>query len=365
MQAVSKGLAGVVVDQTAISDVQGEAGRLTYRGRDIAELTEQPFHQVARWVVDGELDDGLAPLLAQQANLDDRESAAVLALPAELHPMLVLQSVIPGLSPAVDWGYGEANQGLQVAAKVPAIVATHLRREIIHLDPTEDYVGRFLAAINPDGGVTASMRAAFNTAQILQLEHSFNAGTFAARVVASTLAPVQSAISAGIGALYGELHGGADEAVLNIADGLSGPKEGEDYVRRSIADGIKVPGMGHREYRVRDPRAAFMQHWAETLSRSTQYEATYETLVAIEHTFRDVMQAEGKALHANVEFYKGLVYRMLGLPNHFFTAGFAMARVFGYIAHFIESRQDNRIYRPAAQYVPPPAKGKSAPGLPT
>ncbi len=351
MTSVAKGLAGVVVEQTAISEVRSE-GELSYRGHSINDLADQPFINVAGLVVDNRLDDHLQALLAPSANLDERETAFVLAAPADIHPMQLLQSIVPLLSRCTDLGHGEADQGLHVAAKLPAVVATHLRRRAVIVEPERGYAEAFLAAIGSD--CSAEHVAAFNTAQILQLEHGFNAGTFAARVVASTLAPVQAAMAAGIGALSGSLHGGADQAVLEIADTLGDVADARAYVEQTLAEGGKIPGMGHREYREVDPRAKLLQAWVERLEMSAEDQASYDILREIDSCFSAAMLERGKALHANVEFYKGLVFRVLGLPNQFFTAAFAMARVFGYVAHFIESRVDNRIYRPAAEYVGPP-----------
>jgi citrate synthase len=259
---------------------------------------------------------------------------------------------VPLLSRGADMGYGDANQGLHVAAKLPAVVATLLRGSEVAIDEGSSYAEGFLSAIgNP---CSADHVQAFNTAQILQLEHGLNAGTFASRVVASTLASVESSIAAGIGALSGSLHGGADQAVLEIADTLRDESDARAYVANALAQGEKVPGMGHREYRAVDPRAICLQSWVERLAQASEHAHTYAILKEIDASFASAMAERGKPLHANVEFYKGLVLRILGLPNHYFTAAFAMARVFGYVAHFIEGRQDNRIYRPAAQYVGPP-----------
>lgn len=347
VEMMSKGLAGVVVDRTAISDVQSQ-GMLSYRGHAIESLVEQPFLWVAGLVVDDRLDDHLETLLADSMNLDKQETTMVLSLPADLHPMKVLQGMAALLSRGPDLGYGEANQGLHVAAKLPAVVATHLMRRAVRLDPELGYAGAFIAAIGGNPG--ADVQRAFNTTQILQMEHGFNAGTFAARVVVSTLASVEAGIAAGIGALSGPLHGGADEAALNLADQVATPEQANVYVAAALGRGEKIPGMGHREYQVVDPRARFLKTWAAALSQGTEHENTYQVLCEIDRSFSDAMAQKGKALHANVEFYKGLVLRIVGLPNHFFTAAFAMARVFGYVAHFIESRADNRIYRPAALY---------------
>ncbi|NOX50757.1 MAG: hypothetical protein GXP16_09510 [Gammaproteobacteria bacterium] len=310
---VAKGLAGVVVDSTAISNVRGRQGELSYRGVAIGELVNLPFHQVAGWVVSERLEDTFEGLLAASANLSEAETNLVLGIDPTVHPMRVLQCLIPVVSVGAEVGLAEVNQGIHIAAKLPAVVATHLRRKQVYLDPTRPYAERFLLAIG--AGNNAQLIKAFEVAQILQLEHSFNAGTFASRVVASTLAPIASAIAAGIGALAGELHGGADQAVLDVADTLNNVDQAKSYVDHALANNIKVPGMGHREYRVKDPRAVYMFEWSKKLAIGTPHQQTFEILQAIE----------------------------LHFAQH-------MARVFGYVAHFVESRLDNRIFRPAAHY---------------
>jgi citrate synthase len=161
-------------------------------------------------------------------------------------------------------------------------------------------------------------------------------------------------LSAGFGALHGVLHGGADQAALETADRVGTPDRAAGFVDACLANGEKVMGMGHREYRVIDPRAVHLKALAGRLAAGTEHAVTFATLVAIEARFTERMAERGKDLYANVEFFKGLVFRMLGLPPRFFTALFGMARVFGYLAHFIESREDNRIVRPQALYVGPP-----------
>ena len=345
-----KGLAGVVVTRTGISDVRSE-GELILRGYPISELVNLPFTEVAGLVVCGVIGNQLDAMLAESANLTLLEQELVLALPRRLHPMRMLQGMVPLIGQSPAWGHGRLDQGIHIAAKLPALVATHLNGEPTTLDTELDYVTRFLTAIEtvPEP-LTCS---AFNTAQILQLEHSLNAGTFAARVVASTLADVECAIAAGIGALSGPLHGGADQAALELVDGFRDEADIRAYVGEALASGTRVPGMGHREYRVRDPRAYYLEDFARQLSGNTAHAETFTRLNVLERCFREAMAERGKEVHANVEFYKGLVYRLLGLPDEFFTSGFAMARVFGYIAHFAENAADNRIFRPAAEYVGP------------
>ena len=192
---------------------------------------------------------------------------------------------------------------------------------------------------------------AFTVTQILQLEHSLNAGTFAARVVASTQASMPAAVSGALGALSGALHGGADQAAIEMADMVGHADAAQDFVARALANKTKIMGMGHREYKVLDPRAVHVRELAEALAQGTPHAATFATLIAIEAAFSKEMSRNNKALHANLEFYKGIVYRALGVPDRAFTAVFAMARVFGYVAHVLEGRGTARIIRPAALYV--------------
>lgn len=350
---IHKGLDGVVVDTTAISLVDGARGELSYRGHEIGTLIDWPFAEVAALVATGRADPGFARRLTDHSRLSAREEAMVLALPARTHPMHVLQGLTPLLDRSDAFAdQGEAAQGFAVAAKLPALVATHFRRASVAGRIADDPIVQFLGQIAaPD---RAAARRAFEVAQILQLEHGFNAGTFTARVVASTLAPVENALAAAFGALHGVLHGGADQAALETADRVGTPERAAAFVDGCLASGARVMGMGHREYRVVDPRAVHLKRLAGELAVGTEHEVAYQTLVAIEQRFTERMAERGKSLYANVEFYKGLVFRMLGLPPRFFTALFGMARVFGYLAHFAESRIDNRLVRPQALYVGPP-----------
>ena len=352
---IPKGLEGVEVDETAISLVDGETGMLSYRGINIDELVVRPFDEVAALVATGVLDSEFAARLAGSAELSGRETALILSLPRDLHPMHLLQGITPLLDRSDAFAdFGQAAQGFIVASKLPAIIATHMLARAAEAHPELGHTDRFLRQI---GALQTSIaRHAFSVTQILQIEHSFNASSFAARVTASTLAPVENALSTGFGTLHGKLHGGADQAALEVAEKVGTPDKANEFVDRCIAEKTKVMGMGHREYRVLDPRARHIKSLAAELCDGTPHEATFHTLVAIEDRFRERMADKGKTLHANVEFYKGVVYRVLGMTPAFFTTGFSMARVFGYLAHFIESRHDNRLIRPKARYVGPPVK---------
>jgi citrate synthase len=357
---VPKGLEGVEVDVTKISLVDGERGRLSYRGHDIARLLEWPFNRVVLLVLTGEEPSSIEcnafdSALARASRLSANDAALLtLAAQTNAHPMAVLQGLVPLLSRTKEFdAHGDAAHGFTIAAKLPALIAgLHRLRKgdaLPEASDLRDPNARFLAQMGfaPDARLTH----AFDVTQILQIEHSFNASTFAARVVASTLAPVENVLAAALGALHGALHGGADQAALEMAIEVGDPARAADFVDECLATGRKIMGMGHREYRVLDPRARFVKALAGDLAKGTSLEPLYLTLEGIEARISERMAERGTELHANLEFYKGIVYRAAGLPTDFFTAAFAMARVYGYLAHFIESRINNRIIRPAAKYI--------------
>jgi citrate synthase len=367
MNSIVKGLEGLQVDDTEICLVDGTAGQLSYRGELIDTLVQRPFVDVVSLVV-GDETSALADELRIAGALTEQDSALLRNADASgAHPMHVLMGLTPLLS--VEFGsrisferFGDAAAGFRVAAKLPALIAGLLQlragKPMIDYPIDElDFNTRFLI----QAGATEPsdlLRQAFNVTQILQIEHSFNASTFAARVIASTLADVQNSLAGGFAALHGPLHGGADQAALEMANEVGDPASAAAFVDRCLADGRKIMGMGHREYKVLDPRARFVKDLARDLSSGTAQEATFATLEAIEARFRERMLEKGKSLYANLEFYKGVVYRAAGLPAEFFTATFAMARVFGYLAHFMESRVDNRLIRPAARYTGPLPKAQ-------
>jgi citrate synthase len=357
---VPKGLEGVEVDVTKISLVDGERGRLSYRGRDVAQLIDWPFTRVVMLVIAGEEPHGsenraFDESLARASRLSADDSALLtVAAKTNTHPMAVLQGLVPLLTKTAEFeSYGDAAHGFTVAAKLPALIAgLHRLRSGGSLPGASDVLdpnARFLAQMGFPAN--SELAHAFDVTQILQIEHSFNASTFAARVVASTLAPIENVLAAALGALHGALHGGADQAALEMAMEVGDPIRAADFVDDCLASGRKIMGMGHREYRVLDPRARFVKALAANLAQGTPLEPLYRTLEAIEARITERMAERGTELHANLEFYKGIVYRAAGLPADYFTAAFAMARVYGYLAHFIESRINNRIIRPAARYI--------------
>ena len=369
----SNDLAGVVVGETAISDVQGDSGLLSYRGMDINDLIGVPFLHVAWLVVFGDWPNeqeksNLKTFMYSHARLTHAEQDLLGQIPRELHPMLMLQGIIPLLQmPEEDTlGRGlDAEQGLFIAAKISGLIAGHNRlsqnKVILHPIAGKLRHQNFLTMFHGKAPSAEQVRM-LDAAQILQMEHSFNAGTFAGRVCASTLAPIQSSISASIGTLFGKLHGGADQAALEMAMEIGAPENAEAYVKDCLANKVKIMGMGHREYRTVDPRAKVLKPMAVELCQDAESKNLLATLVAVEEACQQEFGAKGKEIWANVEFYKGAVFHSLGIPTHYFTSMFAMARVYGYIAHFLEFREENRLIRPRAAYVgkTPAARDQSA-----
>jgi citrate synthase len=366
---IHKGLEGVVADSTALSLVDGEGGHLYYRGYPVEVLAGKRFVEVAWLLLFGELPnahelDAFEDFLWKAGQLPDNIAANVRAL-AQLggHPMATLQAITPLLAiepPRVNPGRTpHEKEGLVVAARVPAVIATlhaeRAGRAVIAYPWARRYAERYLYLLN-NRAPTADEIRAFDCMQILQLDHGFNASTFTARVVTSTLGPTASALSAAMGTLYGTLHGGADQAALEMAIDLGGPEHAEEFVATCLAERRKVMGMGHREYRLVDPRASVLKQMAEKVGVEPALNRLYRTLLAVEAAFVAQTSAKSRPLRANMEFYKGIVCLGLGIPKELFTATFAASRVFGWTAHTGEQRADNRLIRPSAHYVGAPPR---------
>jgi citrate synthase len=369
----SHDLAGVIVGETAISDVDGEQGLLSYRGFDINELIGVPYLHVVWMVLFGEWPNEkqkstLKQFMCRHSQLTHSEIDLLQKVDRDLHPMLMLQGMVPllRLPDSNTMGMGEdAEHGLFIAAKITGLIAAHHRlsqsKVIMSPVPGRLFHENFLQMFHGKNP-TSEQRRMLDAAQILQMEHSFNAGTFAGRVAASTLAPIQSSISASIGTLYGKLHGGADQAALEMAMEIGSPGKAEAYVKNCLKNKIKIMGMGHREYRTVDPRAKVLKPMAVELCQDKDSMNLLATLIAVEDACQQEFAQNGKEIWANVEFYKGAVFHSLGIPTHFFTAMFTMARVYGYIAHYLEFKKDSRLIRPRARYTGHPVgkRGQSA-----
>lgn len=363
---IRKGLEGVVADTTSTSLVDGEAGALYYRGYPIESLVRYHFAEVVHLIVFGELPNArrlaeVEEYLWQAGRLPPEIAVSLRELARHgAHPMATLQAITSLLAlepPDLRLGRtAEEEEGLVIAARLPAAIAlihAAVEDHAEHPYPTSRRYGeRYLQLMT---GQTPSQAAVevFECMQILQIDHGFNASTFTARVVTSTLAPPASALAAAMGALYGPLHGAADQGALEMALEVGDPQRASEFVAQCLATGRLVLGMGHREYRVVDPRAKIIKAMAEKITTEFATRKLLNTLSAVETAFIEQTATKRRSLRANLEFYKGIVCLSLGIPKEYFTATFAASRVFGWIAHIVEQRKDNRIIRPTAHYIGP------------
>ncbi len=364
---IKKGLEGVVVDSTSISLVDGDAGRLYYRGIPIERLVKYPVcrgraPRGVRRAAGRSAAAGVRRFLVERRPVaagtrrHHRETRAT-ARPSHGDP--AGRDALNGASgrPREVFGRTEDEQeALLVAARLPTahamLLALRAGRSPAEYPETRRYGERFLQLVQNRRPSDKEIRILEQT-QILQIDHSFNASTFTARVVTSTLAPPASALAAAMGSLYGPLHGAADQGALEMAQEVADPKRAADFVAECLSKGRLVMGMGHREYRVVDPRSRIVKTLAEEIASKPEEKRLIETLKAVDEAFVAQTAHKKRSLRANLEFYKGVVYLALGLPKEFFTATFAAARIFGWSAHIVEQRKDNRIVRPSANYIGP------------
>lgn len=361
-----KGLEGVIAAESRLCKIDGERGALYYLGYPIDKLVEiADYEEVTYLLLNGELPtaDQLSDFRIRMRHgrpLKEPILEMIRSFPAESHPMELLQSVVSYLSGYVDHKihhsmYCNCRQTLHQVAQIPGVIAAlhRFRSGLQYIPPRDDlsHGANFLYMLRgtePDQDEGEIMDKCF----VLHAEHSFNASTFTARVVASTQSTCYSSISAAMGALYGSLHGGANERVIEMVDEIASPDRVESYITARLARKEKVMGMGHRVYRAKDPRAVLMEEYLQELSRKNNDDRYYRILKGIETTFRAIMEEKGKPIYPNVDFFSGAVYRLLGIPSVLFTPVFAAARAAGWLAHVLEQREhEQRLFRPKALYV--------------
>jgi 2-methylcitrate synthase len=359
---IHKGLAGVVVDYTAISKVNPETNSLLYRGYPVQELADKcSFEEVAYLLWHGELPN-LAELAEfealehSQRALDANVKRVVDDLPLTAHPMDVVRtavSVIGANDPETSNATPEANLRKAVAlfAKLPAVVAYDQRRrrgEAL-IEPRDDlgYSANFLFMTFgevPDDVVVD----AFDVSMILYAEHSFNASTFTARVITSTLSDLYSAVTGAIGALKGPLHGGANEAVMHVFDEIGTADNAEAWLDSALAEKRKIMGFGHRVYKNGDSRVPTMKAALDTLV--VEYEA--QELAALYDALESGM-GERKNIKPNLDYPSGPAYHLIGFDTEAFTPLFVASRVTGWTAHIMEQLASNSLIRPLSLYNGP------------
>ncbi|NYE18783.1 bifunctional 2-methylcitrate synthase/citrate synthase [Microbacterium immunditiarum] len=365
---IKKGLAGVVVDYTAISKVNPETNSLLYRGYPVQELAAtQPFEAVAYLLWHGELPDEvqlaqLRTLERSYRHLPADVRAVIDRVPIDAHPMdevrtaasLIGARDLAGMGSVLDAsGSAEENlaRSIRLFAVLPAIVAYGQRRRR-GLDPIEprddlDYAANFLWMTFGDVPEDVVVDA-FNRSMILYAEHSFNASTFTARVIASTLSDLYSAVVGAIGALKGPLHGGANEAVLHIFDEIGDASNVVPWLDEALAHKRKIMGFGHRVYKRGDSRVPTMKAALDTLVEHYGRQEVAELYDKLESEF-----VSRKGIYPNLDYPSGPAYNLMGFDTPTFTPLFVAARVTGWTAHIMEQLASNALIRPLSAYNGP------------
>jgi citrate synthase len=363
------GLEGVVLTTTRLSAIDGDAGRLSYAGYDIHDLAEHaPFEEVCYLLWHGslptaaELRDFSVRLAAERA-LTPAELELVRAMPHGGHGMDALRTLISALA-QLDERAADTTQanleriGMRIVGRLPALLAAWHRVRSgltpVASNPELGHAADLLAMLHgsiPEDAATCAM----NSYLVLLAEHGLNASTFAARVVISAGADVYAALVAALAALKGTLHGGANELAMRAFLAIGEPAQAQSYVEALLARRERLMGIGHRIYKVEDPRVQPLRYHARALAEATgaPWPAVAEAVSDIVHRHPYFVE---RRLNPNVEFYSAPLLYSLGLPLDLFTAAFAVSRVAGWLAHIREQLADNRIIRPRADYDGPQAR---------
>lgn len=354
------GLAGVSAGATALCTVGKEGAGLTYRGYDIYDLSDNAaFEEVAYLLLKGKLPnraelDAYIASLKTLRGLPDQLKQVLEMIPGHTHPMDVLRSgvsILGNLEPEGDFKK-QQHVADRLLACLPSMLLYWHR---FHTDGTRietetdnnSVAGHFLNMLH-DKAPSELHRKSLDTTLILYAEHEFNASTFAARVITGTLSDMHSAVTGAIGALRGPLHGGANEAAMELIQKFSSPEEATAGVRAMLEAKQKIMGFGHRVYTTSDPRNSVNKKMSKVLSD----EAGDTHLYAVSEAVEKVMWDE-KKLFANADFFAASLYHFMGIPTYLFTPIFVCSRITGWAAHIMEQRSDNKLIRPAADYIGP------------
>jgi citrate synthase len=358
-----RGLADVVAATTSISDIDGRVGRLSYRGYDIHDIAgrisfEECVHLLQRGTLPtSEQLDELTAELNEDRSLGSTAESLLPYVVDGGTPMEALRTLVSALAvddPDAEDSSPDANRrkATRLVAQMPVLVARFQAQRSGSTTPDPDpklgIAGNFLLQI--EGSHPAErVTEIFDECLVLHADHTMNASTFTARVIAATLSDMHSAITGAMGALRGPLHGGANEAVMKTLTSIEGDVENVDaFVRSELDSGRKLMGFGHRVYKTEDPRATHLRKVSEELAELTGNSRYYEMSRRMEQVVLDA-----KGLYPNVDFFAASVYHALGIPTDLFTPVFAISRMSGWTAHVIEQHEDNRLIRPDSEYTGP------------
>ena len=359
------GLEGVVVARSRLCSIDGQNGVLIYGGYDVNDLAEHStYEEVCFLILRGNLPtapelDAFTRELAESRALSEETAQVVDMLADHAEPMEMLRTAVSSDSfddPDKNSNAEDANfrKATRLIAKMPTIVARYDRRrhglEPIESDPSLPHAANFLRMLSGEEPGQSAAKT-FDVALILHADHEMNASTFTARVIASTLSDMHSAITGAIGALKGPLHGGANEQVMKLLEAIGSEDAVDAEIRARLDRKERIMGFGHRVYKTYDPRAVILKRFSRMLAAESSEPYWFSMSEKIEQA----VIAE-KGLYPNVDFYSASTYHYLGIETGLFTPIFAMSRVVGWAAHVIEQHSDNRLIRPSSEYVGPPPR---------
>jgi citrate synthase len=352
----------VVAAETMISDIDGEAGRLWYVGYEIGDLARNATFEEVVYLLHHlhlptqEQLDRLNRFLVQERALEPFLAKLMPTLAQNTSPMSMLRTSVSASSAFDPDGWDDSNEAqyrkaMRLIAEMPTLIATFDRlrtgRQVIAPNPRLSHAANFLWMLHGEEPDPEDAHV-LDTTFILYADHTMNASTFTARVIASTLSDIFSAITGAIGALKGPLHGGANEESMKMAEEVGKPENAEAFVRGRLERHEKVMGFGHAVYKTMDPRATVLKQLCLEAGERHDQPQWYEIFAALERT---VMEQKG--LYPNVDLYAAGVYHVLGIPTDLMTPLFALARMAGWTAHVREQYANNRIIRPGSEYIGP------------
>ena len=352
------GLRGQSAGETALCTVGKSGSGLTYCGYDVADLAENStFEEVAYLLFNGELPnqtqlDLYKSELKSMRDLPEAVKGALKLIPKETHPMDVMRtgcSVLGNIEPENDFSE-QKHAANRLLAAFPAIMCywykfSHDDAEIDCMTDEDSLGGHFLRLLNQEEPSEQHKRV-MDVSLILYAEHEFNASTFTARVCASTLSDMFSCVTGAIGTLRGPLHGGANEAAMDMIEKFDSPSDAKEKMAGMLARKEKIMGFGHAIYRTSDPRNTVIKAWSEKLAAANGNTSLYDISVACEEFMWDT-----KKLFCNADFFHASTYNYMGIPTKLFTPIFVCSRLTGWAAHVMEQRENNRIIRPSADYT--------------